>query len=64
MTTELYAILNLLITNIFIFLINVIGEWISCKNKLIVKETALDYGLVLLGVAESAFVILICVFFE
>lgn len=63
MSAELYAILNLLITNIFIFLINVIGEWLDCKDKFIVKDTAIDYGLVLLGVAESTLVIFICFMF-
>lgn len=60
MSAELDAMLNLLLTNILIFLINVIVEWFGCKDKFIVKETAIDYGLVLFGVAESTLVVFIC----
>lgn len=63
MSTELYAVLSLFLTNIFIFLINVIGEWFCHKDKSAAKETAIDYGLVLLGVAESTLVIFLCFLF-
>ena len=63
MSTELYATLSLLVTNIIIFLINVIGEWFYDKDKKVVKETSIDYGLVLLGVAESTLVIFLCFLF-
>ena len=63
MSVELNALLALIVFQIISLLVTVCGELLFSKNKKVAQKIAERLGLILVGVLESSFLVLLCFLF-